>query len=300
MTTNYQLKKMHLLAPPSRAAIARHVAASLLALTSAGLASHAIAQATTPPAAQKVEKIEVTGSNIKRVDAETSAPIIVVSAEEIRKSGATTVQELLKNLSITSGSSLTDISGGNGFSAGTSSAALRGLGSAATLTLLNGRRISPAAFNDPNVGSTSITNLNSIPAAAIERIEILKDGASAVYGSDAIAGVINIILRKDFSGVIGTGSISQNIDNEFQIKQANVIFGFGDLAQDRYNVFGSYERFERKAVLISAEDNVDAFWQNPTIGGASRQTVFSTLSYPGNYYREAVRGSGILDRKSVV
>lgn len=293
MITNHQLKKMHLLAPPSRAAIACHVAAALFAITSAGIASQAVAQATPPLAAQKVEKIEVTGSNIKRVDAETSAPIIVVSAEEIRKSGATTVQELLKNLSITSGSSLSDISGGNGFSAGTSSAALRGLGSAATLTLLNGRRISPAAFNDPNVGSTSITNLNSIPAAAIERIEILKDGASAVYGSDAIAGVINIILRKDFSGVIGTASISQNIDNEFLIKQANVIFGFGDLAQDRYNVFGSYERFERTAVLISAEDNVDAFWQNPTIGGASRQTVFSTLSYPGNYYREAVRGSGI-------
>jgi iron complex outermembrane recepter protein len=275
MFTNQLLKKSHPHAPPSRAAIARHVAVALLALTSAGIASHAIAQANTPPAAQKVEKVVVTGSNIKRVDAETSAPIIVVSAEEIRKSGATTVQELLKNLSISSGSSLSDITGGNGFSAGTSSAALRGLGSAATLTLLNGRRISPAAFNDPNVGSTSITNLNSIPAAAIERIEILKDGASAVYGSDAIAGVINIILRKDFSGVIGTATISQNIDNEFNVKQANVIFGFGDLAQDRYNVFGSYERFERKAVLISAEDNVDAFLQNTYLAHCPIQAIIT-------------------------
>jgi iron complex outermembrane recepter protein len=291
MSMNHQLKKLAVATPPSRTLLTHHVAAALFALSAAGMASHAIAQASTPPAAQKVEKIEVTGSNIKRVDAETSAPIIVISADEIKKSGATTVQELLKNLSITSGSSLSDITGGNGFSAGTSSAALRGLGSAATLTLLNGRRISPAAFNDPNVGSTSITNLNSIPAAAIERIEILKDGASAVYGSDAIAGVINIILRKDFTGVVATGSISQNIDNEFNVKQANVIFGFGDLANDRYNVFGSYERFERKAVLISAEDNVDAYLQNTAL--IQRQTVFSTLSYPGNYYREAVRGSGI-------
>ncbi len=291
MSTHHQHKKSQLPALPRKTTVARHVAVALLALTSAGVMSHAVAQTSAPAPVQKIEKIEVTGSNIKRVDAETSSPIVVISADEIKKSGATTVQELLKNLSISAGSSLSDITGGNGFSAGTASAALRGLGSAATLTLLNGRRISPAAFNDPNVGSTSITNLNSIPAAAIERIEILKDGASAVYGSDAIAGVINIILRKDFTGVIASGSIAQNIDNEFQTKQANVIFGFGDLARDRYNVFGSYERFERKAVLISAEDNVDAYLQNPVL--IQRQTVFSSLSYPGNYYREAVRGSGI-------
>jgi len=245
----------------------------------------------TPPTATKVEKIDVTGSNIKRVDAETSSPVTIITAEEIKRSGATSVQELLNNLSASSGSALTDVSAGNGFSQGSATVALRGLGSAATLTLINGRRISPAAFNDPNIGSTVVTNLNSIPAAAIERIEVLRDGASAIYGSDAIAGVINIILRKDFTGGLLNASISQNPDNEFRIKQANVAFGFGDLAKDRYNIFGTYERFERLPVLIRSEDNVDTFLQDPTF--IQRQTVFSSLSYPGNYYREAVAGSRV-------
>ena len=217
-------------------------------LTSASLLGNAFvpmasAQTPAPVATQKVEKIEVTGSNIKRVDAETSSPITVITAEEIKRTGATSVQELLNNLSISSGSALSEIDGGNGFSPGSATVALRGLGSAATLTLINGRRISPSAFNDPNVGNTVVTNLNSIPAAAIERIEVLRDGASAIYGSDAIAGVVNISLRKDFRGALVSGSVSQSPRNEFLVKQASVAFGFGDIAKDRYNVFGTYERF---------------------------------------------------------
>ncbi|MEO8383903.1 MAG: TonB-dependent receptor, partial [Betaproteobacteria bacterium] len=150
-----------------------------------------------------------------------------------------------------------------------------------------------AAYNDPNNGQSVIANLNSIPASAIERIEVLRDGASAIYGSDAIAGVVNVILRKDFTGGLATVTVSQSPRNEFLVKQANVAFGFGDIAKDRYNVFGTYERFERTPVLIKSEDNVDAFLQNPTY--IQRQSVLSSLSYPGNYYREAVRGSGVFN-----
>jgi iron complex outermembrane receptor protein len=278
-------------------------AAGFATLTLTGYSTLASAQTPTNPApasadTAKIEKIEVTGSNIKRVDAETSVPVTIISSEDIKRSGATSVQELLNNLTISSGSALTDVSGGFGFSTGAATAALRGLGSAATLTLLNGRRISPAAFNDPNVGSTVITNLNSIPTAAIERIEILRDGASAVYGSDAIAGVINIILRKDFTGATVTGTVSQSPRNEFLVKQGSVAFGFGDLAKDRYNVFGTYERFEREPVLIKSEDNVDTFLQDPTY--IQRLSVLSSLSYPGNYYREAVRGSNIFNTLAAV
>lgn len=272
----------------SRKKISVRVIAALCTGALGGVALHGVSFAQP---AQKVEKIEVTGSNIKRVDAETSSPITIITAEEIKRTGATSVQELLNNLSISSGSALSDIDGGNGFSPGSATVALRGLGSAATLTLLNGRRISPAAFNDPNVGSTVVTNLNSIPASAIERIEVLRDGASAIYGSDAIAGVVNIILRKDFRGALVTGTVSQSPRNEFLVKQASVAFGFGDVAKDRYNVFGTYERFEREPVLIRSEDNVSPFLQNTTF--IQRRTVLSSLSYPGNYYREATRGSGI-------
>jgi iron complex outermembrane recepter protein len=279
--------------------LVRNLVGAGLISANALVSVHVFAQQTAPanvtppqPAViQKVEKIEVTGSNLKRVDAETSSPITIINAVDIKRSGATSVQELLSNLPIAVGGALNDISAGNGFSAGAATVALRGLGSQATLTLLNGRRISPAAFNDPNTGQSVITNLNSIPTAAIERIEILRDGASAIYGSDAIAGVVNIILRKDFTGAVGTASISQNADNEFRIKQVNAAFGFGDLAADKFNVFGTYERFEREAVLIKQEDNVDNNWTNATF--LQRQSVLSSLSYPGNYYREARLGSGL-------
>ncbi len=270
----------------------RQLVNSIAAICALGVSGATpIVMAQTTPAAQKVEKIEVTGSNIKRVDAETSSPITIITSEDIKHSGATSVQELLNTLSISSGSALSDIDGGNGFSPGSATVALRGLGSAGTLTLINGRRISPAAFNDPNIGSTIVTNLNSIPTAAIERIEVLRDGASAIYGSDAIAGVVNIIMRKDFQGALVSGTVSQSPRNEFLIKQASVAFGFGDIAKDRYNVFGTYERFERDPVLIRSEDNVSPFLQNTTF--IQRRTVLSSLSYPGNYYREGVRGSGI-------
>ena len=251
----------------------------------------AFAQTSTP---QKVEKVEVTGSNIKRVDAETTSPITIITAEEIKRSGATSVQELLNNLSIAQGGSLNDISGGNGFSPGSATIALRGLGSQSTLTLLNGRRISPAAFNDPNTGQSVITNLNSIPTTAIERIEVLKDGASAVYGSDAIAGVINIILRKDFTGALLGATVTQNFDSEFRTKQVNVALGFGDLARDKYNVFVNYERFQRDPVLIRDNDNVDDRYAfaGTTPGGLNRRSVLSTFSFPGNLLRESVPGSG--------
>ena len=257
-----------------------------------------MAFAQTPtPVPQKVEKIEVTGSNIKRVDAETTSPITIITAEDIKRSGATSVQELLNNLSIAQGGSLNDISGGNGFSPGSATIALRGLGSQSTLTLLNGRRISPAAFNDPNTGNSVITNLNSIPATAIERIEVLKDGASAVYGSDAIAGVVNIILRKDFTGALVGATVTQNFDSEFQTRQVNVALGFGDLARNKYNVFVNYERFERDPVRIRDNDNVDDRWAftgtNPP--GLNRGTVFTGFSFPGNLLRESVPGSNIFN-----
>ena len=260
------------------------------AIGSFGLTFIVIAQT---PATQKVEKIEVTGSNIKRVDAESTSPITVITAEEIKRSGATSVQELLNNLPIVAGGALNDTNSGNGFSPGSATVALRGLGSQSTLTLLNGRRISPAAFTDPNTGQSVITNLNSIPATAIERIEILRDGASAVYGSDAIAGVVNIILRKDFTGALIGATVTQNADSEFRTKQVNVTWGVGDLARDKYNFFVNYERFQRDPTLVKDDDKIDERYAfagtTPALG---RRTVFSTFSFPGNLLRESVPGSG--------
>jgi iron complex outermembrane receptor protein len=116
------------------------------------------------------------------------------------------------------------------------------------LVLLNGRRVAPAANADPNTGQGQAYNLNTIPLSAIERIEILKDGASAIYGSDAIAGVINFILRKDYQGAEIGVSGGSTLENVFRNYTVNATAGFGDLAKNRYNVLLSGEYFSRTPV----------------------------------------------------
>jgi len=243
-------------------------------------AASALAQQAAP--AQKIEKIEVTGSNIKRVDAEGSAPIQVISREEIENSGKQTVTELLRTLPTNAGGGLNDITGANSFSSGASTVSLRGLGSAATLVLLNGRRIAPFGPNDPNFGQSAVVNLDALPLDVIDRIEILKDGASAIYGSEAVAGVVNIILRKDYSGAQIGGAFSMNRDSEYMVTRASTTLGFGDLARDRYNVFMNYERVERQVTKV---DDVINYILYPTLQtNASFQTFArNSSSFAGNY-----------------
>jgi len=203
----------------------------------------------------KVEKIEVTGTNIKRVDTETAAPIQIISADEIKRSGKQTVTELLRELPINAAGGLTELSGSGSFSAGAATASLRGLGSTATLVLLNGRRIAPYGLADPNFGQSGVVNLNSIPLNTIERIEILKDGASAIYGSEAIAGVINVILKKDYKGAQLDVSAFRNFDNVWKNQTISGSFGIGDLGKDRYNLFGNFEIFKQDPVFFSQIDS---------------------------------------------
>ena len=131
---------------------------------------------------------------------------------------------------------------------GFSGASLRGLGSNSTLILLNGRRMSVYAFDGGAV------NLQQIPFAAIERVEVLRDGASAIYGTDAVAGVINFITRKDYSGlqVYGGAFIPQETGGEQY--QANILAGYGDLAKDRFNVFGVLSYTDQNSVKAIDRD----------------------------------------------
>ena len=161
----------------------------------------------------------------------------VITREQIERSGSTSVDELLRQLPAISGGAAVDYDPGTGFQRGNSTASLRGLGSVATLVLLNGRRVAPAPAADPNVGQGTGFNLNSIPLSAIDRIEVLKDGASAVYGSEAIAGVINIILRKDYRGAEASVNHWQQSDGKYRADQVSAVVGYGDLAKDRFNVF---------------------------------------------------------------
>lgn len=265
------------------------LAVLIAGMVSAGFASAQTTPTTTPPA--KPEKIEVTGSNIKRVDSETPSVVQVITKEDIERSGVQTVAELLREVPSIGSGALQDYDGGSGFSRSTSSASLRNLGSIGTLVLLNGRRIAPAPNADPNTGQGQSYDLNTIPLTAIERIEILKDGASAIYGSDAIAGVINFILRKDYRGAEVRFTYGSSLDNSFGNYTATATAGFGDLAQDRYNVLISGEVFHRDPVGYNDTNGImnDEYRRL----GSRNLPNSSSLSLIPNSYREAVLGNGV-------
>ncbi len=227
----------------------------------------------------KMEKIEVTGSNIKRVDAEGPAPVQIITREDIERSGQTTVGEVLRNLPINSANSYDDNFTGS-FARGSSGVGLRGLGQRATLTLINGRRM--AAFGFAQNLQDSFVDLNSIPLAAIERIEVLKDGASAIYGSDALAGVVNIILRKDFRGLELTTGYAGTSRSDGQETRASIAGGIGDVSKDKYNLIGVVDYFNRETIWARDRDFSSTQDQRRFQGGTDLR---STLSNPGNYAR---------------
>ncbi|GAC1505757.1 MAG: hypothetical protein NVS1B14_11240 [Vulcanimicrobiaceae bacterium] len=213
---------------------------------SLGLLPVAKAQTEAPQAPQqKLERVTVTGSNIRRTDTETVAPVQVITRDQIERSGRVTLADVIKDLPSNTGGSFNEYA--NSFAPGSSGASLRGLGQKATLVLLNGRRLADYGFAQ-NI-QDSFVDLNSIPASAIERIEVLRDGASAIYGSDAIAGVINIILRRDLKGaeIAAAGGYSKASKDY----RASFAGGIGDLASDRYNAIVVLDVYHRGKTQMS-------------------------------------------------
>ncbi len=212
-----------------------------LALVQALGAGVAVSLAATPVLAQqtqKIEKIEVTGSNIKRIEGEGALPVTVISREVIQKSGAQNAAELLQNISANVNGYATAAAVGDSGTPGLAAAGLRGLGSTNTLILLNGRRLSNYAFNASGGGTV---NLNQIPLAAVERIEVLKDGASAIYGTDAIGGVINFILRKDYTGAEITAYGTTTDQGGGNTRKYTGAIGFGDINKQGFNILATVD-----------------------------------------------------------
>jgi len=203
------------------------------------------AQAAAAPPVQQLDRVEVTGSNIRRVQAETASPVQTLSRDDIDKSGKTSVAELLQTLAVDNQGSV-PASFTGGFAAGGTAISLRGLGAASTLVLVNGRRIAPYGLADD--GRKLFADLSVIPLDAVERVEILKDGASAIYGSDAVAGVVNIILRRDFNGTTLRASYGQSRYGDGSNTLASLTTGFGSLADDRYNVLFNLELNRKGAI----------------------------------------------------
>ena len=173
---------------------AKAVRVGLLAAATTSVAFSGLAFAAEQNDGAKVERISVTGSRIKRTDLEGASPVTTITAADIAKTGEMSVADVLRRSNLNTFGSFSESSGSTWQSQ--SNISLRGAGSDRTLVLLNGKRMP----GSPTMGGTAV-NLNTIPTAAIERIEILTDGASAVYGSDAVAGVVNIILKKGYEGL---------------------------------------------------------------------------------------------------
>lgn len=223
-------------------------------------------------AQQSLERVEVTGSNIKRVDTETASPVQVLTRGDIERTGKQTIQDVLRGITADGQGSI-PASFTGGFAAGSAAVSLRGLGVNSTLVLVNGRRMATYGLADD--GARNFVDLNALPLEAVERVEVLKDGASAIYGADAVGGVVNVILRKNYTGASLGGSYGQTGRNDGQTKRAFATLGFGDLETDQYNFFVSLEASKQRDIMATdrgfiGQDDLRRFGFFDTTIGASR------------------------------
>jgi len=269
-------KSLHPSLPvPTR--LARSIRLALGAATMLGLGQHALAQEDT----NKLTRVEITGTSIKRLDAETALPVQVISRDDIVKSGATTAEQLLSQLSANVGSidekqQNTDTQRNSGFSG----ANLRGIGVSSTLVLLNGRRMANYAFGGQGV------DLGAIPMAALQRVEVLKDGASAIYGADAVGGVINFITRRDYQGAELSARLGGYEDGGGNRKSFSGAFGVGSLVNDGFNVFASLQ-YQTSAQLRAVQREWSRTAVRPDVGSVGS----STTNFPQNIFGSSSSGS---------
>ena len=243
-----------------------------LAVASALFATTASAQV-----AQRGERIEVTGSNIKRIQAEGALPLQIITRVDLERAGITSAEQVVMQLSAnangldnlaSNGDVVAGAARGNN---GATSANLRGQGANATLILLNGRRVAAHGLNG------GVVDLNSIPFSAIDRIEILKDGASAIYGTDAVGGVINFITRKDFTGINLQAFGDKTEHGGGDIYRFSATGGIGDMDRDRYNVMGAVTYRQHKILRGSDRDFVNTFQPDRGLSVDTRGTPIATV-----------------------
>ncbi|KQS51462.1 MULTISPECIES: TonB-dependent receptor domain-containing protein [unclassified Sphingomonas] len=284
ISTSHSTSKAILLAAATPLAFILSTAAGFAqdATTTTDASATAPAPATIAPQETKAEpadatgqEIVVTGSLFRRTDTETPSPVTVLTTQTLQRAGITNINDAVRSISADGAGS---ISTGfqNGFSAGGAAVSLRGLGVSSTLVLIDGLRSTNFPLNDD--GHNAYVDLNSIPFSAVERIEVLKDGASSSYGADAIGGVVNIIMKKHVVGVSGTaeGGISELGDGGRY--RANLTAGIGDYDRQGFNFYvnGEYQ----KDTAISVSDRKFPFntLDLSSIGGVDGNAADSALT----------------------
>ncbi len=230
-----------------------------------------------PEESVKLEKFVVTGSLIKRIDGEGALPLQVITPVELEQRGIVSAEQMIMELNI-NGNGLDNlasnadvVAGAQRGNNGATSANLRGQGAGATLVLLNGRRVSSHGLNG------GVVDLNSIPFAAIERVEVLKDGASAIYGTDAVGGVLNFILKNNYQGASASAAADITEQGGGNIFRYSFLAGFGDINRDKYNLMLSLSHSDHKVLRGDQRDFVNTFQPNRGVSPDTRGTPVATI-----------------------
>lgn len=249
-----------------------------------------------PEEPAKLEKFVVTGSAIKRIEGEGALPLEIIRPQQMEEVGIASAEQMVMALNINGNgldnlASNADVTAGaqRGFN-GITAANLRMQGANATLVLLNGRRIAAAGLNG------GVVDLNSIPFAAIERVEVLKDGASAIYGTDAIGGVINFITKTNFQGVSASAASDITQEGGGNIFRYSLVAGFGDLNRDKFNIMTTLSQSDNKRLRGDQRSWNSAFQsargESPDTRGAPVANAFAISSLYSALSRDNVNTAG--------
>ncbi len=247
-------------------------------------ASVALAQEITPEPAgvAEAERIIVTGSNIPSAEEVGPNPVQFITRDYIDKSGERTLEQLLRDLPAAGANGVPTSNNAIPASRGASSISLRGFGPSATLVLIDGRRVAPFPAGAGGTNTETFIDLNTIPGAAVQSIEVLTDGASVIYGADAVAGVVNIKLRHDYRGAEGLIEYGNTLDKDNGEFASSLLFGAGN---GNTNLSGVLNYYHRNSIF-----NRDRGFSN-----YSRPSAKSTFSNPGQFAvtPEAVLAAGV-------
>lgn len=238
--------------------------------------------------AKQLQTVTVTGSALPRIDVETPSPVTVITAQQIQRSGLTTLSDVVRAISSDNSGSVPNAFS-NGFAAGASGVALRGLTVNSTLVLIDGHRNANYPVSDD--GQRAFVDLNTIPLAAVERIEVLKDGASSLYGADAIAGVVNVILRHSVKGVEATADVGTSQHGGGFTRKATLLAGGGDLDTDHYNAYMSVQYQKDNAIWARDRDFPFNTTDLSSIGGPGLGGAPGRAAGPNGAIRPDVDGS---------
>jgi iron complex outermembrane recepter protein len=224
-----------------------------------------------------LQEVVVTGTSIRGINAETALPVQILSSKDIARTGATNVEQLLQSISATSSAgSVVSVDATGNLTGGIQTISLRGLGSSRTLVLINGKRASVYGGGSAGAAGNSV-DIGAIPVGAIERVEVLKDGASAIYGSDAIAGVINFILKTNYQGLTATATVGTPTDSGGGTEETGSLYaGLGSITQDRWNFGVGLNMSHMSPIMGSSRDFATRY--SPGYGN----DVTSSFAFPAN------------------